>query len=366
MNEWVRVALVRVAIAIGPVILALGASMALIVLTGGPPVAAMRALADGAFGGRTPTARTLSFLLPLSLIALAWMVSFSTRRINIGLEGQIVVGGVSAAVVGLFGGGIPVVVHIPLGMIAALVAGALYAGIAAWLWAKRRVNEIISTLMLNFIALEFENWLVRGPLQEPGVIFPRSKEIASSARWPQIVPHSELTWAIFLVPVLVGATWFVFHRTTFGATLVLTGANPDAARMSGIPTVTVNVLALMISGALAGLVGGALILGGETGRLSGGFSANLGFEGIVVALVARNLPLAVPPAAMLFAILRSGSGLMETRVGVSSELVLITQGLVIVAVGGVGFLYQRLRSRPADLGAGREAAGERPTEVTVR
>jgi simple sugar transport system permease protein len=367
MNERARIALIQVVIAIGPVLLALAASMAVIILTGGPPVAAMQALAAGAFGGTAQTARTLSFLLPLSIVALAWIISFSTRRINIGLEGQIVVGGITAATIGLFVTGLPSWVHISLAMVVGIGAGAMYAGVAAWLWARRGVNEIISTLMLTFIALELENWLVRGPLQEPGVIFPRSKELAATARWPQIVPNSELTWTILLVPLLVAATWFLFHRTTFGVTLMITGANPDAARLSGTPTTFVNVVALVVSGGLAGLVGAALITGGETGRLSGGFSANLGFEGIVVALVARNLPLAVPPAALLFAILRSGSGLIETRVGVSSELILITQGLVIVAVGGVGFLYQRLRSRPVaseTLGGQHVTAG--PRKVSAR
>ena len=339
-----------VVVVLGPVVVALGVSMIVIAAAGAPAVEAIDALITGAFGGKVQVARTISFMLPLTLVALGWIVAFTARRVNVGLEGQIVMGGIAAAVVGLHLGPWPAPAHLTLGMLAAAVAGALYGGIAAWLWSARQVNEIITTLLLNLIALELVGWLVRGPMHEEGTTFPRSEEVAVSARWPFVVPNSSLSWAIVLAPLAVVVVWFVLRRTSLGMSLRITGANRRAAEYAGIDTTRVTVLALLASAALAGIVGGALILGGETGRLTDGFSASLGFEGIVVALVARNNPWGVLPAALLFAALESGSGLMETRVGVASEVVLITQGIVILIVAGAGFLLDRppVRRRVAE------------------
>lgn len=348
MRHLLRGVVLNGSIAIGPVVAALAVAAVVLALAGAPPVDALKALLSGSLGGRIQLARTLSFLVPLVLIGLAWIVAFSTKRINLGLEGQIIIGGIVATLVGLHISGLPTGPHLLLGMSAAAVAGALYAGIAAWFWAKRDVNEIISTLMLTLIASEALGWLVRGPMQEPGVVFPRSSEVAETAQWGTIVANSALTWDILLVPVAVVAVSFLQDRTTFGLTLRITGANPSAARHTGIDTVRVNATALILSGAIAGAVGGSLILGGETGRMGDGFSAGFGFEGIVVALVARNNPFGVVPAALLFAVLDSGSGLMETRVGVASELVYVTQGLVILFVAGTAYLYSRARRTRVD------------------
>ena len=348
MHPLVRKVMLNGAIAIGPVMAALLVAAVVLALAGAPPVDALKALLSGSVGGRIQLARTLSFLLPLVLIALAWILAFTTKRINLGLEGQIIVGGIVATVIGLHLTGLPTGVHIPLAMVGGASAGALYAGIAAWFWAKRDVNEIISTLMLTLIAAEALSWLVRGPMQEPGVVFPRSSEVAQTAQWGTIVANSALTWDILLVPVAVIAVAFLQNRTTFGLTLRITGANPTAARHVGIRTVRINTAALILSGALAGTVGASLILGGETGRMGDGFSAGFGFEGIVVALVARNNPFGAVPASLLFAVLDSGSGLMETRVGVASELVYVTQGLVILFVAGTAYLYNRARRTRVD------------------
>jgi simple sugar transport system permease protein len=147
---------------------------------------------------------------------------------------------------------------------------------------------------------------------------------------------------------MVLIVWFVLQRTAFGFELRLTGANEEAARHAGIGTVRVTVLAFLASGALAGLAGSSLILAGESGSMADNFSAGYGFAGIVVALLARNSPLGVVPAALLFAFLRQGGGLMEARVGISSAVVGITQGLVILLVASASFLFERLASVRVD------------------
>jgi simple sugar transport system permease protein len=340
------------AVSLGAAGLALAISFAIIALTGSDPAEAAKALWDGAFGSRAQIAGTLSKLVPLVLIALGWIVAFSAKRINIGFEGQILVGGIFAAVVGLKVS-LPAPLHLGLAVIAGIVGGMVWIGIPAYLWARRSVNEIISTLMLNFVAIQLVSWLVRGPLQEETHTFPRSVDLPDSARWPKLLSHTPLAWDLLLAFVMVFVIWFLLQRTSFGFSIRLTGASEPAARHAGIRTTKVTVAALLISGALAGLVGSSLILGGESTSMTDNFSAGFGFTGIVVALLARNNPWGTIPAALLFAALRQGGGLMEARVGISSALVLITQGLVILFVAGAQFLFERRRAVRVDAKPGR-------------
>jgi general nucleoside transport system permease protein len=324
-------------------LVAIAVSIAVIAVAGQSPGAASSAVWDGAFGGREQVAGTLEKAIPLTLIALAWIVAFSARRINIGFDGQITAGGITAATVALQVHGLPIYVHLPLAIAAGILGGAVYAGIAAWLWATRGVTEIITTLLLNFVAVQLLNWVVRGPLQEHTHGFAETDLLPGSARWPDVLSNASLTWDVLYVPALVLLVWFVLGRTTLGFRLRLTGANEEAARYAGTRTVRVGVLALLASGAIAGLVGSSLILGSESGVMADNFSANYGFDGIVVALLARNSPIGCVPAALLFAALRQGGGLMEARVGVSSSLVEITQGLVVALLAGAVLLRGRVR-----------------------
>jgi simple sugar transport system permease protein len=202
--------------------------------------------------------------------------------------------------------------------------------------------------MLNFVAIQLVSWLVRGPLQEPTRTFPQTGPIRPSALWPHLIPNTSLGWNLFLALAAVLGIGFLLRRTTFGFRLRLTGANVEAARHAGVRTTKVTVAALMLSGGLAGLAGSSIILGGESGVMTDNFSANYGFDGIVVALLARNAPAGVIPAALLFAALRQGGGLMEAQVGISSALVLITQGLVILLVAGAGLLFEQVTARRVD------------------
>jgi len=346
MNR-VSSALLAIAVSFGSAALALAVSYGIIAATGGDPNEAARALWDGAFGSRAQVAGTLSELIPLVLVALGWIVAFSARRINIGFEGQILVGGACATWVALKLS-LPHPLHLGLATAAGVLGGAAWVGIAAWLWAKRSVNEIISTLMLNFVAIQLISWLVRGPLQEETRGFPRSAAIPESARWPKLLVATPLAWDLILALAMVVAMWFLLRRTSFGFAIRLTGANEVAARHAGIATTAVTVGALLISGGLAGLAGASLLLGGESTSMTDNFSAGFGFTGIVVALLARGSPWGVVPAALLFAALRQGGGLVEARAGISSALVLITQGLVIVFVAGSQFLLDRQRAVRVD------------------
>lgn len=335
----------RLAQSVGAVVLALALSMGLIAVTGRSPADAGAALYEGAFGGGRQVAGTLTKMIPLTLAALGWIVAFSCLRINVGLEGQILVGGVVAAAIGLQLDGLPG--SLAIAVLGGVIGGATYAGIAALLWAIRGVNEIISTLMLNLVAVQLVSWLVRGPLQEPGQPLPHTSQISDISRWPKLLSATPLHWDILLVPASILFMALLLSRTSFGFRLRLTGASEDAARYAGVSTVRAGAHALLLSGALAGLAGSSLILAGESARMTDNFSAGYGFQGIVVALLAQNSPFASLPAALLFAFLRQGGGLMEARVGVPSSLVLITQAIVIIAVAGTSFLYSRVERRLA-------------------
>jgi len=337
-------------------LLAIAVSIGVIAVAGQPPGAALHAVWDGAFGGRRQLAETLEKMIPLTLVGLGWIVAFRARRINIGFEGQIIAGGMTAAVVALEVHGLPIGVHLPLAVIAGLAGGAVYAGIAAWLWASRGVSEIITTLLLNFVAIQILNWVVRGPLQESTHGFAQTNPLPGSAQWPLLLGHTSLTWDALLIPALALLVAAVLARTTTGLRIRLTGANEEVARYGGVRTVRVGALALVASGALAGLAGSSLVLSSESRVMADGFSANYGFDGIVVALLARNSPLGCIPAALLFAALRQGGGLMEARVGVSSSLVQVTQGLVVVLLAGTPLLAARLREA-------RRAREEAPAAV---
>ena len=327
------------------VVAALLASLVVVALSGAPVGRAAGAMWDGVFGSRAQFASMLTKFVPLVLAAVGWVIASRAGRLNVGLEGQILAGGVAAAVVGLAGGGLPRAVHLPLAVLAGVLGGMALGGIAAWLWARRGVNDFIATLLLTFIMLQVVSWLANGPLEEPTGTLGQSAPVADAARWPVLVPRTTLRADIVLVVVLVLVSAYVLRRTVVGYRLRLTGANPAAARATGTRTRLVGVGALCASAGMAGVAGSSLVLASPAGNLAPGFSAEYGFDGIVVALLARNSPLGAIPAALLLASLRQGGGLLEARVGISSGLVTATQAVVILLVTGSAWYAERQRAR---------------------
>lgn len=347
MSPRIREALTSIAISAAAVVVALVVSMALVAAAGKSPIDAINAMIDASFGGQNQLGAMLAKSVPLTLASLGWVLAFSVRRINVGLEGQILAGGAVAAIIGLKVSGLPGFMHLSLLIVGGIVGGAAWAGIAAWLWAKRHVNEIISTLLLNFVMIQIISWLVTGPLEEPTHTLGQTAPIAQSARWP-VIQSFNVRWDIVLVPLATIVVAWVLSSTRVGYRLRVTGANRNFASYSGVSTTKVAALALVASGGLAGLAGSSLISSSPAGNMADNFSANYGFEGIVVALLARNNPVGCVPAALLFAFLKQGGGLMAARVGVPSGLVMVTQGLVIVLVAGSTFLLQKSQSRRVD------------------
>ena len=289
------------------------------------------AFVNGAFGTKLNIAGTLAKTVPLTLVALGWIVVFKAGRFHVGFPGQILIGGMFVSIVALKIH-VPAALHLPLAVIAGMVGGAAFAGIAAWLWAKRGVNEILSTLLLNLVAVQILAWWVRHPFHDHTTPLPITKSFPNSSRWPELLKNTDLHWDIVLVPVVAVAISFLLARTLFGFRTRLVGAGEQVARHAGISPEKVGTRAILLSGALAGLAGASLVIASSTPSMGEDFGSNYGFTGIAVALLARNSPIASIPAALLFAALEQGGGVMEGTVGISSSLVDFIQGLMIVLV----------------------------------
>jgi general nucleoside transport system permease protein len=320
----VLLVLVGVAIVGAGLFLAIGVS----------PIEAAEAYWEGSFGAPPQTGQTLTQAVPLLLVALGWIIAFRAGRIHVGFPGQIIAGGLLTTFVALHLTALPPFFQLLLAMLAGVVGGAIYAGIAAILWAKRGVQEIVSTLLLNLIAVQLITWALHGPLQQAGGGQPQSEVFPSSIRWPAIpgMQGESLSWDIILVPVFVAAVVVLFRYTTLGYRLRLVGANPVAARWAGYKPVTLGAAAIVISGAFAGLAGTSLLLAGQAPSATVEFEAGYGFDGIAVALLARNSPVGAIFAAIFFAAISVGSGTVEATLDVPSSIASILQGVVILFV----------------------------------
>jgi general nucleoside transport system permease protein len=314
---------------------ALAAAFALISIVlaglGANPFSVFAALGEGAFGSWYAFVDTLVKSCPLIFTGLAVSIAFSGALWNIGADGQLTIGAIAAGAIGTHLGDFPHPIAVAIILGAGALGGAAWGGIAGWLRARRDVNEVISTIMLNFVAVQMLSWMVHGPLMEPSRAYPTSSPIASAAQLEFYFAPSRLNLGMLLAVVLASACYVLLFNASAGFELRAMGRNRRAATFFGIriPTLTVWVMAL--SGALAGL-GGAVQVSAISHRLYEKLSPGWGFEAIAVALVARLNPLAVVPAALLFGALDNGSQAMQRTQGISPELVQVIQGLVILII----------------------------------
>ena len=296
---------------------------------GADPATAGLALIQGAVGDRIALENTLVRSGPLILVGLAIALAFRCGIWNIGGEGQFYAGALMATVLATRSGvGAPAAVALPLIALGGIAAGAVWAGIAAALKVRRGVSEVLSTLMLNFIAVLAVAYAVHGPLQELAATYPQSDPFPNEARLLLVPGLRRVHIGIVVALALPFAAWVFVFRSAAGLRLRAVGLAPDAARYAGISPDRETVRVLLLSGALAGLAG-ALEVSGVTGRLFQNLSPGYGFTAIAVALLARLHPLAVIPSALFFAALASGSGAMQRMAGVPSVTVQVIEALVI-------------------------------------
>jgi general nucleoside transport system permease protein len=323
----------------------------LMVMIGANPFEAYWALLRGMFGTPDRLAGSMARSVPFIGSALALAFAFRAGLFNIGAEGQLLVGGITAAWAGTwaFVADLPGIIAIPFVLLAGMIGGAVWGGIPGVLRAKTGAHEVISTIMLNSIALFFVRWMVNSQkplvLRDPTASVPRTSPIADTAHLPELVgSQPRLHLGLF---VLIGAAviiWFILSRTTFGFAVKTTGTNPNAAHYAGISVGAVIISSMVVSGSMAGLAAASEV-SGTNGFFQPGTFAAMGFDGIAIALLARANPLAIIPAAFLWGSMLSGAGLMQQEADVSIDVVRVVQSMVLLFVAAdaiVRFIF-RLR-----------------------
>jgi len=315
------------------VIIALLIASIIIYAIGKNPITAYGIMLKGAFGGSEQLANTIVKMTPLVLTGLAVGFGFRAGVFNIGAEGQMAIGALLGSIVAMNVGAVPPVLAIPLSIIAGMFAGAIWASIAGFLKAYTGAHEVISTIMLNWIAANLASFMAVGPLAV-GSGTPKSPEIADSAKLPVIlkVQATELSIGIFIAVVAAIVMYIILEKTTMGYELKGVGFNPYAAEYGGISIKKNIILTMAISGALAGMAGIVDILGVPPHRFVGELTGGRGFDGITIALIGRNNPIGIIFAALLIAALRTGSNAMQISAQIPDDIVIIIQGIVIFLV----------------------------------
>jgi simple sugar transport system permease protein len=287
-------------------------------------------------GSLRAISETLTAATPLILAGLSVALAFRAGLFNIGGEGQALIGGMFAVWVGFSVTGLPIFVHLPLAIIAGIVGGAIWGFIPGILKAKTGAHEVITTIMLNYIALRLVDFLLKTTMfQREGRNDPVSKNIEASAEYPAFLGGIDSALRVHAgLFVALGAAFLIYwllFRTTIGFEFRAVGANPSAARYAGISVTKVYILVMLIAGALAGTAGAGQVLG-VLGRTSPGFTADLGFDAIAVALLGRSNPWGVVAAAILFGGLRAGGQQMQVSASVGIDLISVIQALIIIFV----------------------------------
>lgn len=298
--------------------------------TGFSPIEAYGALFVGAFGDIYGIGQTLTQATPILFTALAFLFAFKAGLFNIGAEGQFLVGALGAAIVGMSLNGLPSIIHVSLALLAGAFFGGLWALIPALLKTELGAHEVITTMMLSYVALYVTGYLVNDVFRAPGWVS-QTPLIAASAELPRILPPTQLSASVFMGIILVALTYFTLQKTVLGYEVRAIGLNPLAAENGGINVKKGLILALVISGVLAGLGGAGEVLGVHR-RFIDGFSPGYGWDGLAVALIGGLNPIGALLAALLLGVLRSGGMTMNRVTGVPMDIVTILQALVILFV----------------------------------
>ncbi|HSG44626.1 MAG TPA: ABC transporter permease [Anaerolineales bacterium] len=330
--------------------LAVGAVMLIILRVS--PVEAYGALWEGAFGSTNAMAETLVKATPLLLVGLGICIAFRANVINIGGEGQMIIGGIFATQIGLTFTDWPGWLVIVIAMVVGFFGGAIWGGIPGLLKAYFNVNEILSTVMMNAIAVQFMNFMLRGPMIDPEQLekaskIPQTARLLDIFRLPRLVP-TRLHLGFLIAVVLAILVYFLLWRTTLGYRIRAVGQNPHASQYGGIRVRRHIVTALLLSGAFAGLAGAIQVYGVNyrmiTDGSASGFTGAAGFNGIVAALFGQLHPIGTIPAAVFFGALLVGANKMQRVVQIPSALIIALNGLVVIFVVS-SEIWRRRRQR---------------------
>jgi len=318
-------------------------------LSGRDAIAAYKILFSTAFGGRLEIADTLLAATPLILTGLGTAVAFRAGVFNVGVEGSLYLGAFAAAWVGFTFTFLPGPLLAITALLVAAIVGAAWSLIPAYLKARLKVDEIVSTIMLNYVAIYFTSYLVNYPFAVPGLANAMSPLVASNARLPRLLPPSQLNFSFILALLAVPVMAYIFSRTTLGYELQIYGTSPIFAQWSGVPPTQVIIRSMLLSGALGGLAGAGQVLGVNY-RFVANFSPGYGFDGLAIALLAQNSAWGTFLGALLFGALRSGGSTLELLMDIPLELIRILEATIILFVTAqfaVSWLQRRRSSSEA-------------------
>lgn len=315
------------------ILIALGIGALLMLSIGIDPITAYGQLWAGIASSKYQIGITLVKATPLLLTGLGLGFAFRSGVFNIGGEGQIYMGALLGTLVGLQDWGLPAPLHLALTLLAGFVGGGVWGAVPGFLKARFQVNEVITTILLNYIAIFVVSFFTHGPLKEDPrpAAMPHTPEVLDSARLAIVWPGTRLHLGFVIALAVAVVMWFLMFRTTFGFKARAVGHSLSAARYAGMRVVTIIVAAMLISGGLAGVAGTVEILGVQR-RLRDMFSPGTGYTAIAIALLGQNHPLGIVLAALLFGALQAGVSKMEALAGVPSTIVEIIQAVVIFLV----------------------------------
>jgi simple sugar transport system permease protein len=318
----------------------------ILILSGVNPLHAYSALLRGAFGSVSSITRTLDKTTPLLFTGLSIAFAFKSGLFNIGAQGQLILGALAAGVAGYYFQYLPFYIHVPLALLAGALAGSLFGALKGLLKAYTGAHEVITGIMLNYVAINLTDYLSSGPFMDTssGNIIARTPAILQSAQLPHIhsIPLGFLI-AVFFALVI----WWIIKYTTFGFAVQTVGKNIHAARYAGIRVHRILIITMLISGILAG-IGGAIETLGILHRFQPGFNVGLGFEGITIALLGKTHPFGVVLASVLFGAMKAGANQMQFNAGVSIELIDVLIAMILFFVAADIMIKKLMKSKEDD------------------
>lgn len=276
---------------------------------------------------------------------LAVALGFRAGLFNIGVEGQIFIGAATGVWAGYAIVGLPTIIHIPVAMLFGALGGALWGFIPGFLKAKTGAHEVITTIMMNYIAFRLVDWLLKFPMKDPTEFTPKTPWILETAKLPRLFDTPIRFHIGFFIAVLMAvAVYYLLFKTTWGFELRMVGSNPNAARYAGVKITKTTILAMVLSGALAGMAGANEVLGVNY-RLLPAFSSGYGFDSIALALLGKTHPLGVILSSLLFGFLRNGARSMQLAVGVPIDIVSILQAVILAFIAAPAIIRTIYRLR---------------------
>lgn len=337
-------------------VFALGVGALALLVRGQSPIEVYRVMLRYAVGSWYDVSTTLNNSLPLVLTGLAAAVGFGSGVVNLGQQGQLLLGALATALVGIY-------VPLPAGVApvaafaVAIAAGGAWAGLASWMRRALGMDEFITTLMLNFVALYGTGYLVTYPFMDPEAYMPMTVPIRQEYWLPKLSPGSELDAGVLVAAAAVILIWVLARYTPLGYEWRIMGLNALAARLGGVPVNRNVSLALWVGGALSGLAGALLVMGGVQHRFVDNMAANYAWDGIMVAIIGQNGVIATTLYALFFGALATGSLGMEFEVGVPSEFSMVIQALIVMFAVAFPTLLERFIDYAARRRLEREVVG---------